>query len=125
MIGAGAVGMEFADVYAAYGTEVTVLEALPRVLPIEDEEASTQIARLFARRGITVRTGVQVRAVTPGAAACAVEVEAEGKAETLRAEQVLMAVGRAARTQGVGLEALGVADGARLRDGRRRPWRPR
>src|SRR5262249_56631692 len=63
IIGAGAVGMEFADVYAAYGVQVTVLEALPRVLPVEDEEASTQLARLFARRGMTVRTGVKVQAV--------------------------------------------------------------
>jgi len=108
VIGAGAVGMEFADVYAAYGTQVTVLEALPRVLPIEDEEASTQIARLFGRRGITIRTGVRVKSVTPGSAGVAVEVEAEGKVETLRADQVLMAVGRAARTNGLGLEALGI-----------------
>ena len=109
VIGAGAVGMEFADVYAAYGTQVTVLEALPRVLPIEDEDASTQIARLFGRRGITIRTGVRVKSVTPGSAGVAVEVEAEGKVETLRADQVLMAVGRAARTNGLGLEALGIA----------------
>src|SRR5213593_908970 len=60
VIGAGAVGMEFADVYAAYGVPVTVLEALPRVLPIEDEEVSAQIARLFSRRGISIRTGVRV-----------------------------------------------------------------
>ncbi len=108
VIGAGAVGMEFADVYAAYGTQVTVLEALPRVLPIEDEESSTQIARLFGRRGVTIRTGVRVKSVTPGGGV-AVEVEAEGKTETLRAEQVLMAVGRAARIKGVGLDAVGVA----------------
>jgi dihydrolipoamide dehydrogenase len=109
IIGAGAVGMEFADVYGAYGVQVTVLEALPRVLPLEDEEASAQIARVFTRRGITVRTGVKVRSVTSGADAVAVEVETEGKIETLRADQVLMAVGRAARTRGLGLEALGVA----------------
>jgi len=109
VIGAGAVGMEFADVYAAYGVEVTVLEALPRVLPIEDQESSSQIARLFSRRGMTIRTGVKVKSVAPGAKGVAVEVEAEGKAETLRAEQVLMAVGRAARVKDVGLEALGVA----------------
>ena len=101
--------MEFADVFAAYGVQVTVLEALPRVLPIEDDEVSTQIARLFARRGMTLRTGVTVKAVTPGAGGVSVEVEAEGKTETLRADQVLMAVGRAARTKGVGLETLGVA----------------
>ena len=65
VIGAGAVGIEFADVYAAYGAAVTVLEALPRVLPIEDEEASAQIARLFSRREITIRTGVKVKSVTP------------------------------------------------------------
>jgi dihydrolipoamide dehydrogenase len=109
VIGAGAVGIEFADVYAAYGAAVTVLEALPRVLPIEDEEASTQIARLFSRRDITIRTGVKVKSVTPGSEGVSVEVEAEGKPETLKADQVLMAVGRAARTRGLGLEALGVA----------------
>src|SRR5688572_30207180 len=81
VIGAGAVGMEFADVYAAYGVQVTVLEALPRVLPIEDQESSTQIARFFGRRGMTLRTGVKVKSVTPGAGAVAVEVEAEGKGE--------------------------------------------
>jgi dihydrolipoamide dehydrogenase len=108
IIGAGAVGMEFADVYAAYGAEVTVLEALPRVLPMEDEEAGAQVARLFARRGVTVRTGVTVRAVRPDDAGVSLEVEADGKAERLRADQVLMAVGRAARTRGIGLEAQGV-----------------
>ncbi len=109
IIGAGAVGMEFADVYAAYSVQVTVLEALPRVLPLEDEEASAQIARLFSRRGLTVRTGVKVRTVKPGADGVVVEVEGEGGAEKLRTDQVLMAVGRAARTKGLGLESLGVA----------------
>jgi len=104
IIGAGAVGMEFADVYAAYGTQVTVLEALDRVLPVEDADASTLVARLFGRRGITIKTGVKVSAVTPGGPGAIVET-ADGKLET---EQVLMAVGRAARTAGVGLEAVGV-----------------
>jgi dihydrolipoamide dehydrogenase len=109
VIGAGAVGIEFADVYAAYGTKVTVLEALPRVLPIEDEEVSALIARLFSRRDITIRTGVRVKSVTPGASSVAVTVEAEGKTETVETDQVLMAVGRAARTRGLGLEALSIA----------------
>ncbi len=109
VIGAGAVGMEFADVYRAYGVEVTVLEALPRVLPVEDEEASAQIARLFTRRGVTVRTGVKVVKVAPGKGSVAVDIDADGKRETLTAAQVLMAVGRGARTKGLGLEALGVA----------------
>jgi dihydrolipoamide dehydrogenase len=103
IIGAGAVGIEFADVYAAYGVSVTVLEALPRVLPIEDDEVSAQIARLFSRRGITIRTGVRVKSVTPGASSVAVAVEAEGKTETIETDQVLMAVGRAARTRVLGL----------------------
>jgi len=109
VIGAGAVGMEFADIYGAYGVPVTVLEALPRVLPIEDEEVSALLARVFSRRGMTIRTSVRVQKVSPGKAGLTVEIEAEGKAERLEAEQVLMAVGRASRTKGLGLEALGVA----------------
>ena len=105
VIGAGAVGMEFADVYAAYGTQVTVLEALPRVLPIEDEEVSTLVSRLFGRRGITIKTGVKVAAVKPGGPGALVETDG-GR---LEAEQVLMAVGRGARTAGVGLDIAGVA----------------
>ena len=105
VIGAGAVGMEFADVYAAYGTQVTVLEALPRVLPIEDEEVSTLVSRLFGRRGITIKTGVKVAAVKPGGPGAVVETDG-GR---LEAEQVLMAVGRGARTAGVGLDTAGVA----------------
>ena len=105
VIGAGAVGMEFADVYAAYGTQVTVLEALPRVLPIEDEEVSTLVSRLFGRRGITIKTGVRVAAVKPGGPGALVETDG-GR---LEAEQVLMAVGRGARTAGVGLDTAGVA----------------
>jgi len=109
IIGAGAVGIEFADVYAAYGTKVTVLEALSRVLPVEDEEVSTQITRLFSRRDITIRTGARVKSVTPGGSGVAVVVEVEGKTETVQADQVLMAVGRAARTNGLGLEPLSVS----------------
>jgi dihydrolipoamide dehydrogenase len=104
VIGAGAVGMEFADVYAAYGTQVTVLEALERVLPVEDAEASALVGRLFGRRGITVKTGVKVSAVKPGGPGAIVETS-EGR---LEAEQVLMAVGRGARTEGIGLDTVGV-----------------
>ena len=104
IIGAGAVGVEFADVYRAYGTEVTLLEALPRVVPIEDEEVSAQLNRSFSRRGITVKTGVKVSKVAPGGPGVIVETD-DGKIE---AEAVLMAVGRAAKIEGVGLEAAGV-----------------
>jgi len=104
IIGAGAVGVEFADVYAAYGAEVTVLEALPRVVPLEDEEVSTQLARTFSRRGITLRTGVKVTSAKPGGKGVGVETDG-GR---LEAEQVLMAVGRGAKVSGLGLEGLGV-----------------
>jgi dihydrolipoamide dehydrogenase len=104
VIGAGAVGVEFADVYAAYGAKVTLLEALPRVVPIEDEEVSKELARAFNRRGIAIKTGVKVGSVKPGGAGVVVELEGE----KLEVEQVLMAVGRAAKVAGLGLENLGV-----------------
>jgi len=104
VIGAGAVGVEFADVYRAYGTEVTILEALPRLVPVEDEEVSALLARIFGRRGITVKTGVKVSGITRGGPGVVVATDA-GRFE---AEQVLMAVGRGAKVKDVGLEALGV-----------------
>jgi len=104
VIGGGAVGVEFADVYVSYGVPVTLLEALPRLVPMEDEEVSSHLARTFSRRGITVKTGVSVRAVKPGGPGVVVETEGE----RFEAEQVLMAVGRAARVEEVGLDALGV-----------------
>jgi dihydrolipoamide dehydrogenase len=109
VIGAGAVGVEFADVFAAYGVKVTVVEALPRLLPIEDEEISKLLARSFAKRQIEVRVGVKVQAVKPGQHGMTVEIEAEGQAAHLEAAVVLMAVGRGAKTEGLGLERLGVA----------------
>jgi dihydrolipoamide dehydrogenase len=105
VIGAGAVGVEFADVYRTYGAEVTILEALPRLVPLEDAEVSAQLARTFGGRGITIKTGVKVRAITRGGAGVVVETDG-GRFE---AEQVLMAVGRSARVKDVGLEGLGVA----------------
>jgi dihydrolipoamide dehydrogenase len=104
VIGAGAVGVEFADVFASYGVQVTVLEALPRVVPVEDEEVSKELARTFTRRGITIKTGAKVASVKPGGAGVIVDLGGE----KLEVEQVLMAVGRAAKVTGLGLEGLGV-----------------
>ncbi len=109
VIGAGAVGVEFADVFAAYGVEVTVVEALPRLLPIEDEEISKLLARSFAKRKIEVRVGVKVQAVKPGRQGVTVEIEQDGQGARLEAAVVLMAVGRGAKTEGLGLDRLGVA----------------
>src|SRR5919204_224124 len=75
VIGAGAVGVEFADVYRSYGVEVTLLEALPRIVPLEDEEVSTQLARSLSRRGITIKTGVKVSSVKPLASGVVIETD--------------------------------------------------
>jgi len=104
IIGAGAVGVEFADVFAAYGVQVTLVEALPRIVPVEDEEVSKELTRAFTRRGIALKTGVKVVSVKPGGAGVVVDLEGE----KLEVEQVLMAVGRTARTAGLGLESIGV-----------------
>ncbi|MFQ5830250.1 MAG: dihydrolipoyl dehydrogenase [Candidatus Methylomirabilia bacterium] len=109
IVGAGAVGVEFADIYSAYNVEVTLLEAFPQILPMEDEEVATRLSRLLTRRGIVVKTGVKVTSVRSEASGVVVEAEIEGKAERFTADQVLMAVGRSARVAGLGLEALGVA----------------
>lgn len=109
IVGAGAVGVEFADVYAAYRVQVTLLEALPRIVPVEDEEVSAQLTRLFARRGIAVKTGAAVRSVKPEKDGVSIEAEVEGKTERLAAGQVLIAVGRGAKVGGLGLEPLTVA----------------
>jgi dihydrolipoamide dehydrogenase len=103
------VGVEFADVFAAYGVQVTIVEALPRLLPIEDEEVSRILARSFAKRQIDVRTGASVIGVKAGRDSVAVEIDQEGKGTRLTAERVLVAVGRGARTRGLGLEGLSVA----------------
>ncbi len=108
VVGGGAVGVEFADVLAAYGVRVHLLEALPRLLPLEDEEVSRLLQRSFARRTIDVRVGALVRRVTAAADGVAVEFEQEGRAERLTADVVLMAVGRGAKLAGTGVEALGV-----------------
>ena len=104
VIGAGAVGVEFADVFAAYDVQVTLVEALPRIVPVEDEEVSKELTRAFTRRGIALKTGVKVVSVKPGGAGVVVDLEGE----KLEVEQVLMAVGRTARIAGLGLESIGV-----------------
>lgn len=109
IIGAGAVGVEFADIYAAYGVQVTLLEALDRILPVEDEEISTLLTKSFTKRGITLRTGTKVLSATSGPTGVVVEVDGDGKKEKLTADQMLVAVGRGAKIKGLGLEGLGVA----------------
>ncbi len=108
IIGAGAVGIEFADVYAAYGTQVTVIEMLPQILPLEDEEIAAVVARSFKKRGMTLMTAARVEKFEKAGGAAKLTVTADGKAETVEADAVLVAVGRQANTEGIGLEKAGV-----------------
>jgi dihydrolipoyl dehydrogenase len=109
IIGAGAIGLEFATVYISFGVTVTVLEALPRVAPLEDEDISKEAARAFRKKGITAYAGVKVTEVKDSGDHVEITYESEGgKAETVSAEVCLVAVGRGPNTQGVGLEEAGV-----------------
>ena len=105
IVGAGAVGMEFASIFRSFGTEVTILEFLPRVVPVEDEEISKEITRLFKKRGIDVNTGAKVEKVEKTEAGVKVTyTDANGKPQVKEAEKVLVAVGRAGLTADIGVE---------------------
>ncbi len=105
VIGAGAVGVEFASIFRSFGTEVTILEFLPRVVPVEDEEISKELARVFRKRGIETQTGAKVEKVENTSAGVKVTYTgANGMVQTKEAEKVLVAVGRSGLTAGIGLE---------------------
>lgn len=108
IVGAGAVGTEFADVFDAFGSEVTLIEALPRILPIEDAEASDTVAKAYKKRGINVLAGVKVVQADVKADEVALTLEVGGASQTVVADKVLMAAGRAVNTEGLGLEQVGV-----------------
>lgn len=109
VIGAGAVGLEFASLYRSFGAEVTLIEALPRLAPLEDEDVSKEVARALGKRGITAHTGTKVQDVKETQKQVSVTFEtAKGETETVKAEICLVAVGRGPVSDGVGLEAAGV-----------------
>lgn len=108
IVGAGAVGSEFADVFSSFGTRITLIEALPRILPIEDAESSDTLAKSFKKRGIEIRAGAKVKKATVVADGVTLEVETGGKTETITVEKVLMAAGRAVNTENLGLKEAGV-----------------
>jgi dihydrolipoyl dehydrogenase len=108
VIGAGAVGCEFADIFHAFGTKVTLIEALPRILPMEDAEASDALAKSYRKRGMTVYAGAKVTKATVSKDKATLQFEAGGKTETIEVEKVLMAAGRAVNTEGMGLQEAGV-----------------
>ena len=105
VIGAGAVGVEFASIFRTFGAEVTILEFLPRIVPVEDEEVSKELTRLFKKRGIDVNTGARVETVEKTETGVKVTyTDANGKTQAKEAEKVLVGVGRYPRTTGVGIE---------------------
>jgi len=108
VIGSGAIGLEFASFYRALGSDVTVVEAVDRIMPVEDEEVSKAARKAFEKRGIKFRVGAKVTKVSKTAKGVSVAIEAGGKAETLEGEVCISAVGITANTDGIGLEALGV-----------------
>jgi dihydrolipoamide dehydrogenase len=109
VIGAGAVGLEFASLYRSFGAEVTLIEALDRLAPLEDEDISKEIARALRKREIAAHTGAKVQNVKETARQVTVTFEtAKGETEEVKAEVCLVAVGRGPQSEGVGLEAVGV-----------------
>jgi dihydrolipoamide dehydrogenase len=105
VVGAGAVGVEFASIYRSFGAEVTILEMLPRAVPLEDEEISAELQKAFKKRGIRIETGAKVDSVKKDAKGVSVTFKnGAGKSETLAAEKVLIAVGRRPLTENIGIE---------------------
>ena len=105
VVGAGAVGVEFASIYRTFGTEVTILEALPRIVPLEDEEISPELEKAFRKQGIRIETGAKVESVKKDPKGATVTFKDKtGKSQALSAEKVLIAVGRRPLTENCGLE---------------------
>src|SRR2546428_11057888 len=98
IIGAGAVSMEFANIFHAFGTKVTLIEALPRILPLEDVEASDTLAKSYKKRGIDVIAGAKVKKGAPGKDKVTLEVEAGGATQENEGATMLVAAGGAGNT---------------------------
>lgn len=109
IIGAGAVGVEFASVFATYGTRVTLIEMLPTVLPLEDPEVADVLAQSFRKRGIQILTGTRVEKVETTPDQVQVTATSPQGSQTLAATTLLLAIGRTPNTAGLGLEAGNVA----------------
>jgi dihydrolipoyl dehydrogenase len=109
-MGSGAVGVEFASIYRRFGSRVTLIELLPRLVPIEDEAVSAELEKAFKKQGITTMTGTKVVKATP--AGDGVDLEAQtpdGKTHRIAGERLLVATGRGPVTEGLGVDVLGIA----------------
>ena len=108
VIGSGAIGIEFASFYRALGAEVTVVEVLPRVLPVEDEEISAFAEKAFAKQGMAIRTKAAVKSIGKADGGIAATIEREGRTERIQAERAILAVGIVGNVENLGLEGTKV-----------------
>jgi dihydrolipoamide dehydrogenase len=108
VVGSGAIGMEFASFYRDLGAEVTVVEVLDRVLPVEDEEISAFVRKAFEGQGMKIMTGATVKSLAKGDNQVTATIEAGGKSEKLTVERVILAVGIVGNVEDIGLEQAGV-----------------
>jgi dihydrolipoamide dehydrogenase len=108
IVGAGAVGMEFADILSAFGSKVSLIEVLPRILPLEDADCSAALTRVYKKRKIEVLAGAGVKSAKVTKKGATLEIEKGGEAKTIEVEKVLMAAGRALNVEDIGLEEVGV-----------------
>jgi len=108
IIGAGAVGCEFADVFTAFGTQVTLIEALPGILPLEDADCSAELAKSFKKRKIDVIAAAKIGDVKVGQNSVTMSVDVGGKKQNLEVERVLVAAGRAPNIEDIGIKEAGV-----------------
>ncbi len=109
IVGSGAIGVEFATIWRSYGVDVTIVEMLPRLVPLEDEEISAELARAFKRRGIKTMVDTRVLSIEKDDQGVVVKVAAPDGEKILKAEQTLVAIGFKPNSAGLGLEELGVA----------------
>jgi dihydrolipoamide dehydrogenase len=109
VVGAGAIGCEYADVYAAFGTKVTIIEALDRILPLEDRDCSAVVEKSYRKRGMEIYTGARLEKADIGKKGATLTVKtAKGETKTIEAERVLSAIGRVPNVEDIGLEKVGV-----------------
>lgn len=108
IVGAGAVGCEFADVYNAFGSEVTIVEVAKTILPVEDADVSAELTRAFKKRKINLMTDAKIKSVKAGKSSVKLSIEINGKTEDIEVEKVLVAAGRAPNIEDIGIKELGV-----------------
>jgi len=104
VVGAGAVGVEFASIFRSFDCEVNIIEMLPRMVPLEDEDVSKELARVFRKRGINFQGSAKVEKVEKTNSGIAVTFTADGKPQKIEAEKILIAIGRKPNTDGIGVE---------------------